>query len=718
MKRTGVPLTSRLSAAPLAGRGTRALGAAPQQFQPSPPRPCLLAWALTLALFLGGSGAVTRMCQSQEYGSPDRGEPGDAMIQAYLAAEADRLHAGFADDLKSRAEWEARRPAYREEYLHMLGLWPLPERTPLHATMTGTIAREDYLVDLLHYQSRPGLYVTGNLYRPARVPAGERLPAVLYVCGHSYQGQAGNKTAYQSHGIWLARHGYVCLMLDTLQLGEIAALHHGTYRENRWWWHARGYTPAGVECWNGVRGIDYLASRPDVDSARIAVTGISGGGAASFWIAAADERVQVAVPVSGMADLPSYVNNRVINGHCDCMFLYNTFQWPWARIAALIAPRALLFANSDQDPIFPMDANERVSNRLERLYSLYGRADFVDAMVSIGGHAYRADLRQAAYRFIQTHLQQDPRPILDSEVDLVTGEQSNRTYPIPTDRLRVFKGEADLPQDQLNTTIDEHFVPRARVALPAPGQFDAWKGQLVGELRRIAFRYFPERIPPAQVRPQDQGHAPQLETEPGIRVRLFQVTNAVPAAVAAGAGRILLGIGDSELGKPFIESLRGLGQAGDVVYLCEPRGVAATRWTEKSPPNYVRRSHVLLGRTVETGQVWDVIATARALRARHGADRPLVLVGHGPAALLAAYAALWEPEIAGLILRDPPSSHMEPGAPQFLNVLRVCDVPEVLGMLAPRSLTIETAAHEALERVAALYTAAGARAKLVLSARE
>ena len=140
--------------------------------------------------------------------------------------------------------------------------------------------------------------MTANLYRPAKVARDERLPAVVYVCGHSSRARNGNKTAYQSHGIWFARHGYVCLVVDTLQLGEIAALHHGTYRAQRWWWHSRGYTPAGVECWNGVRGIDYLVSRPDVDAERIAVTGISGGGAATFWIAAADERARVAVAVS------------------------------------------------------------------------------------------------------------------------------------------------------------------------------------------------------------------------------------------------------------------------------------------------------------------------------------------------------------------------------------------------------------------------------------
>ena len=69
--------------------------------------------------------------------------------------------------------------------------------------------------------------------------------------------------------MWFAANGYVCLIIDTLQLGEIAGIHHGTYNLNRFWWQAAGYTPAGVECWNGVRAIDYLVSRPDVDADKI-----------------------------------------------------------------------------------------------------------------------------------------------------------------------------------------------------------------------------------------------------------------------------------------------------------------------------------------------------------------------------------------------------------------------------------------------------------------
>jgi dienelactone hydrolase len=633
------------------------------------------------------------------------------MIQEYLAREARKIQDALPADLKSLADWQKARPERQQEYFYMLGLWPLPPKTALAATVTGTLRGDGFVIDMLHYQSRPRLYVTANLYRPADAKAGERLPAVLYVCGHSGMGRNGNKTAYQSHGIWLARHGYVCLVLDSLQLGEIAAIHHGTYREGRWWWHSRGYTPAGVECLNGMRGIDYLAGRPDVDPERIAVTGISGGGAATYWITAADERAKVAVPVSGMADLESYVANRVINGHCDCMFLYNTFQWPWTRIAALIAPRPMLFTNSDKDAIFPMDANERVINRLERIYSLYGAGDSVDAFVSIGGHAYREDIRRAAYRFLNMHLKNDPRPVTDSEVDLVTGSGDKKHYPIAPEKLRVFPADADLPADQLNKTIDEHFVAAAQVEPPGKGQFEPWKQALQAELRRVAFRYFPERIPPARLLEQVAPDVARIETETGIEVRLRRLTPPPPDA--KGPKRILLVVQDAGAADGAPDWVKTCQEAGNEVYLCFPRGVGETRWTRKNPPNYVERSHVLLGRTVDAGRVWDVAAAARYLHATYEGKAPVHVLGQGAAGVLAAYAALWEPDVAGVILNDPPAGHMAPEAPQFLNVLRVCDVPDVLGMLAPRPLTVCGGSGEAMEKVALVYAAAGAAEKFV-----
>ena len=660
---------------------------------------------LACVIFLNLSPTV----RGQVYGPPDREQPGDEMIQTYLERQTEPIHEQFMENVESVEDWKKLRPRYKEEYFYMLGLTPMPKKTPLKATITGTLQGDGYVVDMLHYQSRPHLYVTANLYRPKNIARGQRLPAVLYVCGHSNRGRNGNKTAYQSHGMWFARHGYICLVLDTLQLGEIAAIHHGTYREERWWWHSRGYTPAGVECLNGIRGIDYLLSRPDVNPERIAVTGISGGGAATFWIAAADERAKIAVPVSGMADLMSYVPNRVINGHCDCMFLYNTFQWPWTRIAALIAPRPLLFVNSDADRIFPMDANERVINRLERVYSLYGASDFVDSVVSIGGHAYRQDIRQAAYRFINMHLKNDPRVVEDSEVDLVTGSRNDRQHPIEPEKLRVFPKDSDIPEDELNTTLDQHFVPMAHVKPPEEGQYESWKAKIMAELRRVTFRCFPERIPPAKLLRKAKKDDVRLESELGIEVRLQHVTK--PKSTK-NPKCIVMMVQYPNSNEPTPNSLRLVEEPNPHMYVCTPRGVGQTRWTRKNPPNYVERSHVLLGRTVDTGRIWDIIAAARYLHDKYEKRIPIYVSGDGAAGVLAAYAALWEPEISGVIVNKPTISHMDNEAPQFLNVLRVCDVPDILGMLAPKVLTIYGVDSDAIGKVGEIYAAAGATGNL------
>ena len=668
-------------------------------------RCCYLAILAFVISF--NSGPIVR---GQAYGQPDHDQPGDKMIQEYLDRVTEEIYGKFLENIESVEDWKKLRTQYKEEYFYMLGLWPMPQHTPLKATITGTLQGGDYIVDMLHYQSLSRLYVTANLYRPKNIADDQRLPAVLYVCGHSPQGRNGNKTAFQSHGIWFARHGYICLVLDTLQLGEIAAVHHGTYREGRWWWHSRGYTPAGVECLNGIRGIDYLLSREDVDPQRIAVTGISGGGAATFWIAAADERAKVSVPVSGMADLMSYMPNRVINGHCDCMFLYNTFQWPWTRIAALITPRALLFVNSDQDSIFPMDANQRVINRLERVYSLYGASDLVDSVVSIGGHAYRQDIRQAVYRFINMHLKNDAKIVTDSEIDLVTGLDNDRRHPIDPEKLRVFPEDSDIPTDELNTTIDRHIVSMAQVELPKEGRYDAWKAAILAELRRVTFRYFPKRIPSASLLEEIEPDDARLESEPGIEVQLQHATgfNSV-----RDTKRILMIVRNPDSNESVPNWAQRVYERGDNVYLCAPRGVGRTRWTRKNPPNYVERSHVLLGRTVDTGRVWDIIATARYLHGKYNSNIPVYVLGEGAAGVLAAYAALWEPEIAGVILNKPSLSHMDIESPQFLNVLRVCDVPDVLGMLAPRALTIYSNRSDMLEKVVKIYSAAEASANFV-----
>jgi hypothetical protein len=496
-----------------------------------------------------------------------------------------------------------------------------------------------------------------------------------------------------------------------LQLGEIPGVHHGTYGrpylhlkaygikdkdvvENRWWWQALGYTPAGVECWNGVRAIDYLVSRADVDPERMAVTGISGGGAATFWIAAADERVKCAVPVSGMSDLESYVTNKVINGHCDCMFLVNTYQWEWTTIAALVAPRPLLFANSDNDRIFPMDGNRRIIERLRKLYKMYGQPELVDDYVSKGGHDYRPDLRVAVFKWINKHIKSDTGPVKDADFKLLPGKE-----------LRVFPEDSDIPKDAINGKIDETFVSRAQVKLPEAGKFEEWKKGMIKELREKSFHGFPDRIPAAKddnsrIGP-DVFHELNFITQPGI-----QTSSLVYGALDGVKALVVFGPADANKDfKEVVEEHVGKGGFG----LYSPRGVDLP-WTTKSPPNYVERAHALLGQTVDEGRVWDVVAAVHFFEARQKRKPQWKLVGRGQAGVIAAYAALFEPSIAEVVIVDPPTSHKE--GPIFLNVLRVLDIPEALGLLAPRPLTLVNAKDKAFDRTAEIYKRAGAESKL------
>ncbi len=637
---------------------------------------------------------------------PEPPQPGDAAIQTFLSKQAIELDRRFDEELPDPATWDDQRARWREQFLFMLGLSPMPQRSPLHAAVTGSLDREGFTVEKLHFQSLPHLYVTGNLYRPTRIDPGRKPPAVLYVCGHGYRGPEGVKAGYQSHGIWLARHGYVALLIDTLERGEIKGMHRGLYSEGRSWWLSRGYSPAAVECWNGIRAIDYLLTRPDVDGERIAVTGISGGGAYTMWIAAADERVKVAVPVSGMADLQAYVADQKTDVHCDCMFLHNACRWPWTRIAALIAPRPMLFVNSDQDRLFPLDANERVANRLERFYGRLGAGDLFDTVVSTGDHAYRQDIRQAVYRFLNTHLKGDPSIVRDSEQDLEEDRNDTSSFPIPPPMLRVF-AEGALPADQLNTSIDERFVPAAASPPPAEGGFDSWRSDLLKALDRMRLSALTEPPPPAEpVGPPGSG---RFTSEPGIELRLLTQNDMLPAA----GRRLLLRVSlEDDAQSPTSSAwLKRVTRADDSIYFCQPRGVGETRWGRKAPPNRVERACALIGTTVDAGRVRDIAAAAAYLHRRYP-ESELVVTGQGPAGILAAYAALLEPAIQRIILVNPPTTHMDPAAPQFLNLLRAADVPDMLGLLAPRPLTLIDAPNPLQTRVRACYAAAGAGGQL------
>jgi len=629
----------------------------------------------------------------------------DRQLAEYFQNETAKLQEQCLTDIKTLDDWKAKREVYRRQLLEMLSLDPFPEKTPLNATVTGTTDHEQFTVENLHFQSLPGLYVTANLYIPKNLD--KPAPAILYVCGHGAVKKDGvsygNKVAYQHHGAWFARNGYVCLTIDTVQLGEIEGIHHGTYRYNMWWWNSRGYTPAGVEAWNCVRALDYLETRKEVDAGRIGVTGRSGGGVYSWWIAAIDERIKAAVPVAGITDLQNHVVGGCVEGHCDCMFTVNTYRWDYPMVAALVAPRPLLISNSDKDTIFPLDGVCRVHQEVCEIYRLYGAEDKLGLQITEGPHKDTQELRIHAFVWFNRFLKGENPVIAEPAVPFFEPEQ-----------LRVLR---ELPVDEVNTKIHETFAPPASSpCVPQSAQEwavsrDAW----MKALREKAFRGWPteREAGPLDVDRVFSAEANGLRltafdftSQPNVRLRIFllhpsdlsqldRVTLNVLdeagwtqwlAAMKDPFGKHLDGYALPDAAPAAFEVLRNAVNAGKCVaaYVC-PRGIGPDAWSgDERKQTHIRRRFMLLGQTADGMRVWDVRRAIQALKQiDQTAEAPVTLAGQGNPAGIALYASLFEPDVGRLELVDLPQTHAQ--GPIFLNVLRYLDMPQAVAMAAERT---------------------------------
>jgi hypothetical protein len=396
-----------------------------------------------------------------------------------------------------------------------------------------------------------------------------------------------------------------------------------------------------------------------------------------------------------MGDLEDYVGEKVVNGHCDCMFLINTFQWPWTQIAALVAPRPMLFENSGHDTIFPMNGNDRIRSRLERLYGFYTKKtdQLFDIGVMPGGHDDKVELRLMAYRWINRHLKNDDEPVTEPELP-----------PIEEKLLRAFPDE--LPADELNTKIDESFVPLANNPIPATmEEFENWRTRTRAELRRIVFRGLPEKqTADAHLRLDDTKESSgSISSEPGITIpwKFFPGQNAGNQA----RWLVVLGEDDSLEAKPAWLT-KAIGDAPAL--LVAPRGTGPLKWADPAP-YYIQRSLALLGRTVDGGKLFDVLAVAR--QAASSGSAKWNIIGRGRAGVIGAYAALFEPRLAEITAIEPPLTHRD--GPIFLNVLRVLDIPDAFALLAPRPVTIFTAQRSAFDQTGKIDRISGGNCKFV-----
>ena len=637
--------------------------------------------------------------------------PGDRMMARYFKSQTDIIAAESLKEIKTIEDWNAHKNLYRKQMHEMLGLDPMPKRTPLKAVVTGKVNHSEFEVWKLHFQSKPKLYVTANLY----VPKGIKKPAptILYVCGHGAVREGGisygNKVHYQHHGVWFARNGYVCLIIDTLQLGEIEGIHHGTYNHNMWWWNSRGYSSASVEAWNCIRALDYLETLDFVDKERFGVTGRSGGGAYSWWISILDERIKVSAPVAGIASMKNHVYagypnsgrlaHGVVEGHCDCMFHINTYRWDFGQVASLVAPRPLMILNTDDDRIFPLDGVNDVFNNARRIYGLHGARDKIGLVITPGGHKDTQPLRVPAFSWFNRHLKGSEEPVTIVAEKLFKPEQ-----------LRVFK---ELPKDSINGKIQEQFTQLAKegdwsgkqiIKLLAEKTFQGWPSQMFSLNKKEIFQVEHEGV---------VFRAVDFDSQKNVRLRAYiahrkglqnpsrvdiEVLNEEywmkylhlgrSAFADVWRGELELAGVDADL--PVTEKQKNAlavrmenVRKSDIVYVVfMPRGLGLSALSkDERHITQARRRFMLLGQTLAGMQVWDVRRCIQLVEG-YGYKCPITLWGYDYTSSLVSLASLFE-EISEVHIKGYPKNDKD--QPDYLNISRIATPGQILDLVREKS---------------------------------
>ncbi|HTT60917.1 MAG TPA: acetylxylan esterase, partial [Bryobacteraceae bacterium] len=280
----------------------------------------------------------------------------------------------------------------RRQILVAAGLYPLPEKTPLHPEISGRIERNGYSIEKVALETMPGYYLGGNLYRPLR-PSG-KVPAVLTPHGHWTYGRLENSETFsgQALGISLARQGYVAFAYDMVGYNDTFQTEHRFSSPTFQLW---SFTPLGLQLWNSIRALDFVESLPEVDGRRLAVTGASGGGTQTFLLAAVDDRVRAAAPVN----MVSFI----MQGGCVCE------NAPGLRIgtsnveiAAMMAPRPMLLVSATGDWTRNVPHDEYPAIR--SIYELYKQPDNVSVVQFQAEHNYNRQSREAVYGFFARYL--------------------------------------------------------------------------------------------------------------------------------------------------------------------------------------------------------------------------------------------------------------------------------------------------------------------------
>lgn len=338
------------------------------------------------------------------------------------------------DALKTPAEVAERQAAIRKFMTESLGGLPSSD-TPLNARVTGTVPGNGFTIEKIVFESRPKHYVTANLYLPAQ--RSDRTAAVLFVCGH--HNTAKQVAEYQSVCQTLVKAGLIVLAQDPIGQGErisyfdretkLATIRAGTGEHDYAGVQTRfvGDQIARYFLHDSMRSIDYLLTRPEVDPARIGVTGNSGGGTQTSLMMLADPRIAAAAPATFIMSRETYMWTGQPQDAEQNWFGFTAAGFDHEDILLAMAPKPVCVLAVTSD-FFPIEGTRRTVTRSRRIWDLYQRGSALELVEDDSKHSYTPTLARAAARFFSRHL-------LQRDVDLATFKPE----PMPEEKLHVMK---------------------------------------------------------------------------------------------------------------------------------------------------------------------------------------------------------------------------------------------------------------------------------------
>jgi dienelactone hydrolase len=649
---------------------------------------------LALLLVLAGLVAV----RAEEKKEPAPTEPGPRMLYDYLLKEAGKhfdARRRTIAALKMPEDLRRRQKELRERFLAALG--GFPEKTPLKPRVIGTLKGEGFRVERVIYESRQDHHVTALLYLPEGKPP---FPGVLMPCGHSVNGKAAE--AYQRACILMAKNGLAVLCYDPIGQGERVqlldrqgkpALPGSTTEHTMAGIGALlvGRNTATYRIWDGIRSLDYLAGRPEIDPKRLGCTGNSGGGTLTAYLMALDERITAAAPscyitslerlfaTIGPQDAEQNITGQVAFGmeHAD----YITMR----------APKPTLICTATRD-FFDIGGAWTSFREAKLLYGLLGHGERVDLFEYNDKHGFNKPRRQAAMRWMRRWLlHKDDAPTEgDFPVFKDAQLQCTRTGQV----LEDFKGRSVF---DLNAEREKELALQRAKFLKEKGH-----DGLLKEARRLLAL-------PAEVKPAKlllAGRVEHFETEPGIITRaLVQRPKKKPPRPMP----VIIYLDTHEVTPPQIihwGTTSVLEALGHTIIRLQVRGTGFSRPRWPGQNDYfgpdVREAFLSLhlNRPLLGQRVHDVLAVVGYLArdkdfagVQLWADRSM-----GPVAL---HATLLDDRIKEVVLERSLTSWAavvrSPVSPNQLcnvvpGVLAFYDLPDLAAALAPRPLTLVSAA--------------------------